>query len=879
MAAKRPDFDQIKKLISQLETLESDFAGIFGEEQAQREALQGICRQVTRAQAVNALAFIPVGELKNSRAGIRTAALEQAGFHNLLDLYRAPDYALQAVDGVGEKQVDSIRVILDEFLNRLAERERIRLTLEIPGGEGSGRQASAAGESSGRQASAAGESSGRQAYAAGEGSGRQTSAAGEGAGRPAPAAGESAQPVRELIRRLSIYRHADLVRRDAQAIRDQVPDEIRRVTEAVEIRSRLGWFFSGRARRERTVLAAAGLIIFFRGSLYHRAEAFVQMYREALSMPADAALEDFEKNSAAFYALLEKLTGAQPRQQMIYSSIPAQLAAQIEAHPLDLSCFKGNLRAYQGFGARYILDQKKVLLGDEMGLGKTIQAIAAMAHLYADNPGSRFLIVCPASVLINWCREIVKFSDVPPYLVHGARRKETFAAWKEKGGAAVTNYENMDWVAKEINNCMHLDLLVIDEAHYIKNPKALRTKRIRTLEDESERIVLMTGTPLENRVDEMCELIGFVKPDLVGEIRKYAGLRQAPAFREMLASAYLRRRREDVLEELPPLTIENEWCAMTEQDREAYAAAALDRNFVSMRRVSFLQEDLSTSSKALRLAELCEQACSEGRRVVVFSYFRETVRKVVEMLGGEKTSPAMNAEDTESDQSASAADSMMRAEENSFAGDSAELAEKDSSAAGSAEQAEKSAFASGSTEQTEKDASAAGSAEQAEKDASADGSSEQAEKNSRKYAHMLVGEITGSTPVEERQALIDRFSDSPGGGVLVCQIQAGGTGLNIQAASVVIFCEPQIKPSLTRQALSRVYRMGQVRTVLVFHLLCEDTVDEAVMQILDTKQMEFDLFAEESVLADAADDLADREWIRSVIEEERSKYLPAIRPE
>ena len=177
MAAKRPDFDQIKKLINQLEKLESDFAGIFGEEQAQREELQGICRQVTRAQAVYALAFIPVGELKNSRAGIRTAALEQAGFHNLLDLYRAPDYALQAVDGVGEKQVDSIRVILDEFLNRLAERERIRLTLEIPGGEGAGRPASVTGEGAGRSVSADEGQIGEHDK------------------------GESAQPVRDLIRR------------------------------------------------------------------------------------------------------------------------------------------------------------------------------------------------------------------------------------------------------------------------------------------------------------------------------------------------------------------------------------------------------------------------------------------------------------------------------------------------------------------------------------------------------------------------------------------------------------------------------------------------------------------------------------------------------
>ena len=227
---------------------------------------------------------------------------------------------------------------------------------------------------------------------------------------------------------------------------------------------------------------------------------------------------------------------------------------------------------------------------------------------------------------------------------------------------------------------------------------------------------------------------------------------------------------------------------MTQQDREAYAAAALDRNFTSMRRVSFLQEDPRTSSKALRLVELCEQACSEGRKVVIYSYFRETLRKVVEMLGEDITAAASHEESSGSEINAFAAESAARAE-NKGAED----------------------------------------------------------------VHIFIGEITGSTPVEERQAVIDRFADAAGGSILVCQIQAGGTGLNIQAASVVIFCEPQIKPSLTRQALSRVYRMGQVRTVLVFHLLCEDTVDEAVMKILDTKQEEFDLFAEESVLADAAD--------------------------
>ena len=197
-----------------------------------------------------------------------------------------------------------------------------------------------------------------------------------------------------------------------------------------------------------------------------------------------------------------------------------------------------------------------------------------------------------------------------------------------------------------------------------------------------------------------------------------------------------------------------------------------------MRRVSFLQEDMNTSSKAVRLREICEEAVEEGRKVIVYSYFRDTISKVIGFLGD-----------------------------------------------------------------------------------------------------LVAGSITGSTPVQERQDLIDRFTDAQGGCVLVCQVQAGGTGLNIQAAGVVIFCEPQIKPSLTWQALSRVYRMGQVQNVLVYHLLCENTVDEAVREILARKEEEFDLFAQESTIADAAEGLSEKEWIRDVVEAERRKFLPAVIPE
>ena len=96
---------------------------------------------------------------------------------------------------------------------------------------------------------------------------------------------------------------------------------------------------------------------------------------------------------------------------------------------------------------------------------------------------------------------------------------------------------------------------------------------------------------------------------------------------------------------------------------------------------------------------------------------------------------------------------------------------------------------------------------------------------------------------------MDEFDKAPAGAVLPAQIQAGGTGLNIQAASVVVLCEPQLKPSIENQAISRAYRMGQARNVLVYRLLCDETIDERIMDLLAEKQKQFDAFADESVVA------------------------------
>jgi SNF2 family DNA or RNA helicase len=102
----------------------------------------------------------------------------------------------------------------------------------------------------------------------------------------------------------------------------------------------------------------------------------------------------------------------------------------------------------------------------------------------------------------------------------------------------------------------------------------------------------------------------------------------------------------------------------------------------------------------------------------------------------------------------------------------------------------------------------------------------------------------------KRQDMVDEFKKSEAGTVLTAQIQAGGTGLNIQAASVVIICEPQLKPSAETQAIGRAYRMGQSRSVLVYRLLGDETLDERMLEILRAKQEQFDAFADKSVAAE-----------------------------
>jgi SNF2 family DNA or RNA helicase len=129
---------------------------------------------------------------------------------------------------------------------------------------------------------------------------------------------------------------------------------------------------------------------------------------------------------------------------------------------------------------------------------------------------------------------------------------------------------------------------------------------------------------------------------------------------------------------------------------------------------------------------------------------------------------------------------------------------------------------------------------------------------------VVYGPLTGATPTAARQRMIDDFSAHHGRALLVSQIEAGGVGLNIQAASVVVLTEPQWKPSTEAQAIARAHRMGQVRTVQVHRLLAKDSVDERMREVLKGKSELFDEYARRSTTKERERAAVDAGWDRAV---------------
>jgi SNF2 family DNA or RNA helicase len=183
--------------------------------------------------------------------------------------------------------------------------------------------------------------------------------------------------------------------------------------------------------------------------------------------------DEYAADAASYQAILSTVGDVQIEGEAAQGFIPEELRQRITAVPLDTSLIKSTLRGYQVFGAQYLIHQERSILGDEMGLGKTIQALAAAAHLAARGQ-QRFLVVCPASVQMNWLNEISKHTRLQAHNLHGAGRDGVTQRWLRDGGVAVTTFGTLGSLKAVAGQ--EVALLIVDEAHYVKNPKARRSK-------------------------------------------------------------------------------------------------------------------------------------------------------------------------------------------------------------------------------------------------------------------------------------------------------------------------------------------------------------------------------------------------------------------
>lgn len=521
--------------------------------------------------------------------------------------------------------------------------------------------------------------------------------------------------------------------------------------------SRLRLFFAGRRRKKEARDALQQLDQLMRSPGVQELQAQLRnaLLVVAAPLPPPAELwADYERRPVAYNGWLIDVGGYEPDQERSRGFLPAEIAARVAEHPLDTDLLYASLRGYQAFGAKFALAQGKSIVGDEMGLGKTVEALAVMCHLHSAEGATHFLVVCPLSVLVNWTNEVRRHTKLVSNRLHGDDFQLAHRNWAQRGGVGVTTFEALRRVHPP--GGASVSLLVVDEAHYAKNPAAERTKRVAAWSASVPRVLFLTGTPMENAVGEFRTLVGHLQPAVAARVRAVDGLAGAERFRREVAPVYLRRNQVDVLEELPPRIEHKEWIEMGDADSEAYRQAVAARNFMAMRRAAFAPGSAEGSAKLARLLEVVDEAGSNGRKVVVFSYFLSVLEACRRALGDR-----------------------------------------------------------------------------------------------------CVGVINGAVSGPARQVLVDEFTAWREPGVLVSQFEAGGQGLNIQAASVVVLTEPQWKPTIEDQAIARCHRMGQVRPVDVYRLLAVDSVDSRMLEILASKKALFDEYARVSDLKEQSADAVD----------------------
>ena len=431
------------------------------------------------------------------------------------------------------------------------------------------------------------------------------------------------------------------------------------------------------------------------------------------------------------------------------------------------------LLPYQVDGVLHLAFRERALLADDMGLGKTVQAIAACALLRKLRGIERVLVVAPASLKAEWEEQIARFSELPACLVAGNRLVRR-AAYRKRTFFTLCNYEQILGDGDDLLDLLQPEVVILDEAQRIKNWQTKTANAVKRL--RSRYAFVLTGTPLENRIDEIYSIVQFLDPELLGPLFRFnrefyeldakgrpAGYRNLEQLADRIAPVMLRRRKEEVESQLPGRMTKTFFVPMTDTQRDVY-----DDYEVSARRLAARAQQRPLTKEEYEQLQIllacmrmvCDTpAILDGERHEC-PKLDEIERLLPELLTDPQRKILIFSEWVR----------ML------------ELVRECAVAAG-----------------------------------------------------VEFAWHTGSVPQLRRRAEIHRFREDPDCRLFLSS-ESGGVGLNLQAADTVINLDQPWNPARLEQRIARAWRKHQTRPVTVINLVSEKTIEHRMLGLLDAKR-------------------------------------------
>ena len=510
------------------------------------------------------------------------------------------------------------------------------------------------------------------------------------------------------------------------------------------------------------------------------AQTFFSSRKEQMSL----SLEDALRISKGDTQVIEKLPVVSFEASGALEELIGALTNNQEIQPLTTpQGFRGELRPYQERGVAWLAFLERWGLGaclaDDMGLGKSVQFIVFLLHLQEQNVLEKpTLLVCPTSVMGNWQKEVKKFAPTLKVLeYHGDKRPKgkAFTEAVNKHDIVITSYALIHRDIKLLKT-VAWQIIVLDEAQNVKNSEAKQSQAVRQLETTFR--IALTGTPVENRLQELWSILDFLNPGYLGNkqffqrrfampIEKYGDTASLNQLRSLVQPFILRRLKsdKDIIQDLPDKQEMTVFCGLTSEQATLYQEL-VDESLVEIESAEGLQRrgmilgllvklkqicnhpsqylklaglEKHHSAKLQRLEEMLDEVIAEGDRALIFTQFAEW---------GKLLKPHLE-----------------------------------------------------------------------------------------KQLGREIFFLYGSTSKKQREEMIDRFQHDPQGPpIMILSLKAGGVGLNLTRANHVFHFDRWWNPAVENQATDRVFRIGQTRNVQVHKFVCTGTLEEKINDMIESKK-------------------------------------------